>query len=107
MRQIRIALTMLALTTAAVAPASAQTPDADCQAGRERLAGHARASEAVRKVLSARAGTAPAAGAPGAAAAPGGRAAGIRTRPGEVPAEGHRLAGRPVRGVGKPGFRAP
>ena len=54
MRQIRIALTMLALTTAAVAPASAQTPDADCQAGRERLAGPARASETVRKVLSAR-----------------------------------------------------
>src|SRR5207253_1019477 len=70
MRQIRIALTMLALTTAAVAPASAQTPDADCQAGRERLAGHARASEAVRKVLSARVGTAPAAGAPSPPAAP-------------------------------------
>jgi len=91
MRQIRIALTMLALTTAAVAPASAQTPDADCQAGRERLAGHARASEAVRKVLSARAGTAPAAGAPGAAAAPGGRAAEIRTRLGEIPRERQRL----------------
>src|SRR5438445_13306687 len=97
MRQIRIALTMLALTTAAVAPASAQTPDADCQAGRERLAGHARASEAVRKVLSARAGTAPAAGAPGAAAAPGGRAAEIRTRLGERPREG-RAVGRVRRG---------
>src|SRR5438132_10715615 len=91
MRQIRIALTMLALTTAAVVPASAQTPDADCQAGRERLAGHARASEAVRKVLSARAGTAPAAGAPGAAAAPGGRAAEIRTRLGEIPRERQRV----------------
>src|SRR5260370_10449660 len=85
MRQIRIALTMLALTTTAVAPASAQTPDADCQAGRERLAGHAGAGEAARKVLSARAGTAPAAAGTPTAAAPGGRAAEIRTRLGEIP----------------------
>jgi hypothetical protein len=84
MRQIRIALTLPALTATAVAPASAQTSDADCQAGRERLAGHARASEPARTVLAARAGTAPAAGTP-TAAAPGGRAAEIRTRLGEIP----------------------
>src|SRR2546429_9156369 len=102
MRQIRIALTMLALTTAAVAPASAQTPDADCQVGRERLAGHARASEAVRKVLSARAGTAPAAGAPGAAAAPGGRPAGVRPRLGGIPRQRQRGGDVPVGAVVKP-----
>jgi len=61
---------MLALAVTIVAPSAAQTPDADCQAGRERLAGHARASDAARRLVAARAGTTT--GAP-TAAPPGGR----------------------------------
>jgi hypothetical protein len=41
-------LGLLAMT--ADVPA-AQTPDTECQVGRERLAGHARASEAVRRLV--------------------------------------------------------
>src|SRR3989442_6154223 len=88
MRSARRTLTMLALAVTIVAPAAAQTPEADCQAGRERLAGHARASDAARRLVAARAGTA--AGAP-TAATPGGRAAEIRTRLTEIPRERQRV----------------
>src|SRR5437762_1319046 len=44
MRTARVTPTMLALAVTIVAPAAARTPEADCQAGRERLAGHARAA---------------------------------------------------------------
>ncbi|HEV8586238.1 MAG TPA: hypothetical protein VGT02_14830 [Methylomirabilota bacterium] len=81
-------LILVTLTVLTAAPAAAQAPDADCQAGRERLAGHARASDAVRKLLAGRAGTAPAASTP--AVAPGGRAAEVRTRLAEIPRERQR-----------------
>src|SRR5947209_2091088 len=88
MRSARRTLTMLALAVTIVAPAAARTPEADCQAGRERLAGHARAADAARRLVAARAGTA--AGAP-TAATPGGRAAEIRTRLTEIPRERQRV----------------
>jgi hypothetical protein len=85
-----LVLGLLAMT----AEAAGQTPDTECQVGRERLAGHARASEAVRKLVAARAGTTAAgptsAGAPGSPP-PGGRAAEIRTRLAEIPRERQRL----------------
>jgi hypothetical protein len=85
-----LVLGLLAMT----AEAAGQTPDTECQVGRERLAGHARASEAVRKLVAARAGTTAAgptsAGPPGSPP-PGGRAAEIRTRLAEIPRERQRL----------------
>ena len=88
---VLLVLGLLAMTAGA---ATAQTPDTECQAGRERLAGHARASEAVRKLVAARAGTSATgpvgAGAP-ASPPPGGRAAEIRTRLAEIPRERQRL----------------
>src|SRR5256712_800334 len=88
MRNTRVTLTMLALAVTIVAPAAAQTPEADCQAGRERLAGHARASDAARRLVAARAGTA---AGRRTAATPGGRAAEIRTRLTEIPRERRRV----------------
>jgi hypothetical protein len=50
-------LLVLGLLAMTAEVATGQTPDTECQVGRERLAGHARASEAVRKLVAARAGT--------------------------------------------------
>jgi hypothetical protein len=94
MRDIAIVLTVLAFLATTVTPAVAQAPDAECQGGRERLAGHARASDAVRKLVAARAGATAGGGAAVGAqssAAPAGRAAEIRTRLGELPRERQRL----------------
>jgi hypothetical protein len=89
-----VTLLILGLLAMTAEVATGQTPDTECQVGRERLAGHARASEAVRKLVAARAGTTATgptgAGAPGPPP-PGGRAAEIRTRLAEIPRERQRL----------------
>lgn len=77
------------LTALGALPSSAQTSaprtlsDAECQALRERVADHARLSEAVRRTVATRVAANPAPVPPPAAPAPtgpGGRAAEIRTR---------------------------
>ncbi|MBI2526292.1 MAG: hypothetical protein HYV93_09945, partial [Candidatus Rokubacteria bacterium] len=60
---------LIVLGVTAVTPATAQTPprplsDAECRVARERLAGHARLSEGVRRAVAARAAATPAQPAP-------------------------------------------
>ena len=96
----RIAVVLLAYVLAWTAPAAAQTrppSEAECQLQRERVADHARASEAVRRSVAARAATFPAPK-PAAAAAPAtaatatpGSPEALRARLEQIPAERQKL----------------
>ena len=96
----RIAVVLLACVLAWTAPGAAQTrppSEAECQLQRERVADHARVSEAVRRAVAARAATFPApkpaaatAPAPAATATPGSPEA-FRTRLEQSPAERQKL----------------
>lgn len=87
MRSLTVSRTVLTLGVLLLqaSPALAQaTVDAECQAQRQRLAEHARLSDAVRRAVTAQAGTAPVVPAP-TATVPAGRAEAIRARLEQIP----------------------